>query len=186
MRAAGRGLVAIGMVVLLCGVCSATQIDVSVSFPNSGQVSGDYAWNPADAVLSLSEQMKGTGNGVVDLNAVTSEDPTFTVVKSVQNQTDFVWTSYQIELTNAGGTTFANTPSSIGFANVTRTDTLLTFDGASIAPGQTATFTFDINIPSGGSFAFGLNQTAVPEPATMALLMAGAGLAIARRKSRRA
>ena len=69
---------------------------------------------------------------------------------------------------------------------MSETSNLLVFGLPSpVADGETVSFTFQVNIPSTGPFDFSIRQSAVvPEPASVALILigAGTGLLLVRRK----
>ncbi len=132
-------------------------------------------------LLILDESCTAYGTDRVNMLGTTDEDPTFHVQKTIDNDTTFTWTSY--ELTLQGDATFLPTAFSSMFATVSYpTNQWIIFSApTAVAPGGSVTLDVDINVPTTGSFNFTMTQLAVPEPATLSLLALGAGI-IFRRK----
>ena len=181
-----RGLLGLAVVMLLASTSWGGIVTMTCVFPTDGSLDGSYAWDGQSYVLNLSETMGTAGMGTVGVSALTDEDPDFTINKSVNNSSSFDWDRYVITLTNPGGATFVSgSASSTAFPNIqiNATQTELLFTGGTVAQGQAVAFTFIINLPDAGSFNFGLNQQAVPEPATMSLLAGGILALIGRRRA---
>ena len=180
---AKRGLLGLAMVMLLGSTAWGGIVTMTCVFPTDGSLDGSYAWDDQTYILNLSETMGAAGIGAVGVSALTDEDPDFTINKSVNNSSSFIWDKYVITLTNPGSATFvSDSASSTVFQNVQMNgQTELVFTGGEVAIGQAVAFTFVVNLPDAGTFNFGLNQQAVPEPCTMALL-AGGILALVRRR----
>ena len=75
--------------------------------------------------------------------------------------------------------------SSLGWAPVQHTDAILKFQGGALAPGQSMTFQFNVDVPAGNlGFSSDFEVASVPEPSTWVLTM-GALLVGAGRMRRR-
>lgn len=131
--------------------------------------------------LDLDESCTGYGTDWVDMLGTTSEDPTFHVQKTIDNDTTFTWTSY--ELTLQGNATFLPGAFSDMFATVSYpTNQWIIFSApTAVEPGGSVTLDVDINVPTTGGFNFTMTQLAVPEPATLSLLALGAGILFRRK-----
>lgn len=185
---AKRGLLGLACVMLLGSTAFGGITTMTCVFPDTG-LQGSYVWDDQASTLSLTEVMNAAGSGSVGVLAEADTDPTFTVNKSVNNSTTFDWTSYVVTLTNPGGATFVSgTATSDVFTTAVMNAGLteITFTNGTVAQGGGVAFSFQINLPDAGSFNFGLNQQAIPEPATMALLVGGAVALLARRRRRTA
>jgi MYXO-CTERM domain-containing protein len=107
--------------------------------------------------------------------------------KRTRNRSGFVWTGFEIVLTNAGGAiTLLSTPTNSNFSTVnvagdgTNTVTI-TYSGGSVAQDSFTMFQVDFTIPSGPSWQYTQIQTPVPTPGALALVGLG-GLAAGRRR----
>jgi len=141
-----------------------------------------YSEGAAQGLLLLQESYRASGPDSVIVSGQTDSDPIFHVTKTVVNETDFVWTGYQLTLD--GSATFEPTASSDKFTVVQYPDeqTVLFGEPLPVPPGESVTFNVDINVLTVGPFEFTLTQLAIPEPASMVLLALGTGLLIRRRR----
>jgi hypothetical protein len=149
----------------------------------------EWAFDYSVPVLSMEEIIYSANPDEVLLSGETDEDPTFTVVKTIQNTSGITWTSYILSLSGGGGATFVEGSASAGGNKLQTANYLhaaaIEFTGANpVANGELLTLSFDINVPTTGLFNFSLTQEPVPEPATMGLLGLG-GLGLFGRRRRR-
>lgn len=135
-----------------------------------------------------------TSGGDVNLSAtgssgLESSGQEIYLSKRTRNRSGFVWTGFQIVLTNAGGNiTLIDPvdPTGSGFSTVNvvgdGTPTItITYSGGSVALNSFANFNVNFEIPAGPSWQYTHIQTPVPTPGSLALLGLG-GLAAARRR----
>lgn len=135
-----------------------------------------------------------TSGGDVDLSAtgtsgLESVGQEIYLSKRTRNRSGFVWTGFQIVLTNAGGNiTLIDPvdPTGSGFSTVNvvgdGTPTItITYSGGSVALNSFANFEVNFEIPSGPSWQYTHIQTPVPTPGALALLGVG-GLVAGRRR----
>ena len=184
-------------VAILASVANAGFIDGSITVELCGPESPhgpppwagppDFVWDklaekPGQGLAKLTELFGGPGVLGHVISGRTDSDPVMTVVKTVENDSGFDWTSYEIALPDDGGIKFVGTPTSDKMTLTSQSDYLLVFgEPDAVSVGETVTYTFDVLIPSTGPFSFTLTQEPVPEPATLGLLALG-GLALIRRK----
>ncbi len=143
----------------------------------------DVAWDhipdgTAKLVLSELFDIPGLNDSYdVQITGITNNDPILTITKNITNNTGLTWVGYNIDLNPSQAATFVGTPTSNKMTLTGQTATSLDFGLPSPVPsGQSVSFTFDVNIPSTGPFAFTLSQLpeVVPEPAAILLV----GLAV--------
>lgn len=120
-----------------------------------------------------------------------TSDPILEIYEDVLNESSVTWTAWKLELDPNATATFVttgiHTPTSDHFNSFTliNSKTLEFFAPNAVPVNDTVDLDFFINVPytagSGNqSFSFTLTQTAIPEPATLSLLVLG-GLAMLRR-----
>ena len=149
----------------------------------------DESGNAQSVLAELFDLPPGESLDVL-ISGVTDSDPVLTITKDILNGTGKAWVGYDITLDSFDTDTFVGVPSSGG----TSGGMTLGLQGAYnlnwttpnvVLPGQTVTFTFQVNVPDTGGFNFTLSQSPVliPEPASIVLVgLAVVMLAACRRK----
>jgi hypothetical protein len=144
-----------------------------------------YTFNTAGAVANFQEgPISALGvDPYVIVSGNTDGDPIFHVHETIQNASGATWGGWEVDL--GGSATFDVTAAPFSDKFLTYSlaggDQTLTFHAPqAVASGQSVSLDFDISVPTTGMFSFTLTQTAIPEPATLSLLVAG-GLALLRR-----
>lgn len=185
------------VVLLFAPFASASVIGWSAADDGDGALVMQAAWDGSTSMLNMSgAQYWYPGHVLGDFTTDTELDPTVWIIETVQNQTDFAWTDYHIDIT-------MNKPFSI-VGVVTPPD----WTWAITPPAQGATgylgtvdYYAGTPIPVGGSGSFGvvvsflgsvqfcLEQVPTGEsavvPAPAALLLGGIGLGCVRWMRRR-
>ncbi len=127
-----------------------------------------------------------------DFSTDTELDPTVRFLSAVQNETDFVWTQYLIEVAMSKPFSLANATGPAGWTPTLTQPTLqggqhigsiLYTGGAPIAIGDEATFGYKASFLGGISFT--QTMTPLPEPGTLLLLASGSVLMFLRRRRAR-
>lgn len=132
--------------------------------------------------LDIEEHYLGPDPFPIVVSGQTDADPIMSIIKDVENDSDFTWDGYSITLPDSGGITFTGTATSDRMTLASQTAYALEFaEPDAVADGEWVQFSFDILIPSTGPFSLTLTQEPIPEPATLALLAAG-GLALLRHR----
>jgi len=171
-------------VVLVCfslfaSVASAGFTSVYVSGATNG-VNPDYTWSiENDGWLGVDEVWDSTTGPGYGFNVwgTTDSDPILTITKDILNGSSFPWNGYSITLDPFDTDKFVGVPSSggtsggmtLGFQD----DYNLIWTTPNIVqPGETVSFTFQINVPDTGDFNFTLSQSpdVIPEPASITLV----------------
>lgn len=151
----------------------------------------DFLDDPAEAyhwwsydydqdIMLLGEQLPVLEDSIL-MAASTNDDPTFSIEKEILNDTGMDWDAYRVTLVTDGSAAFVGTPTYSPFSSHTASATELYFFDGTVADGEIVMLDFDINVSTIGDFSFTLTQTAIPEPASLSLLVLG-GLALLRRR----
>ena len=120
----------------------------------------------------------------------TTADPPLHIVKEVFNGTSMTWIGYKLDLDPGDPHTFelvSPAPFSDVFTLVSSGPYSLEFGLPSpLAPGETVTLDFVVNVDAVGGFSFTLTQMpiVIPEPSAFALALLGIGAATYRRRTR--
>ena len=103
-----------------------------------------------------------------------STDPVIHVVKTVTNNSTFVWTDYHVEITGSQGVYYdPNSATSDVFGTIVENGWQIDFYAPNSVPiGNDVTLEFDIVVPE-GEFTFDIDQTPTPEPVTLTVLGLG-------------
>lgn len=169
----------------------------------SGHGPPDFAWDlmpddsgNAKAVLTelFGDEMGGEYGVLV--SGVTDSDPILDITKDVKNTSSSAWIGYSIILDPLDTDTFVGIPTSGGTSGgmtlVNQTAYELDWGTPNaVQPGQTVTFSFQVNVPDTGDFNFSLTQLPtleeqnIPEPATISLVSLAALLlaAVVRKRA---
>jgi len=161
----------VGAVVLVSGAAQASLVGVScdVVCTDSG---GDAAVAQGSSLGAL-----------VELTINSEANSTFII--TTRNESSIIWTGYIVELDPTGAATFVEgTAGSTRFGTVEYPDvwTIEFWAPQEVPPGDVVTLQFDVSLPDTAPHTFSMTQTAIPEPATAALLGLGALALLARRK----
>jgi len=166
---------------LLAGSAHAGFTSVHVSGA-PGDPYPDYSWNAEeDGYLGVNEVWDSSVGSDYGLNVwgETDSDPVITITKDILNSTGSTWIGYSLTLDPLDTDTFVGVPSSGGTSGGMTLDfqddyNLLWTTPNEVLPGETVTFTFQINVPDTGAFNFSLGQSVlVPEPAACLLAICG-------------
>jgi hypothetical protein len=157
-------------------------------FPGSQNIhEWEFDYDTEAPTLTMDEIISSTSLDNVIMSGQTDVDPDFTVVKTIQNNSCYTWTSYILSLSGGAGATFVEGSASAGGNKLQTVNYLhaaaIEFTGANpVAPGQLLTLSFDINVPTCGLFNFTLTQEPIPEPATLGLLSLGSLMLFRKRR----
>ena len=133
--------------------------------------------------LDIEEHYLGPDPFPIVVSGQTDADPIMSIIKDVENDSDFTWTGYSITVPDGGDITFVGTPTSDRMTLVSQSAYALEFGAPdAVADGEWVQFSFDVLIPSTGPFTFTLTQEPIPEPATLGLLGLGGAVLILRRR----
>jgi len=158
------------------------------AFPGT-QNQHNWAFDYSGPTLTMNETIYSASADLVLMSGQTDSDPTFTVVKTIQNTSSIDWTAYILSLSGGGGATFVPCSASAGGNKLQNIQYIhpaaIKFSGLNpVKKGELLTLSFDINVPTTGLFNFSLTQEPIPEPATMALLGLGSLGLFCRRRAR--
>lgn len=142
----------------------------------------------------VGDQFWGPGHVGGTLTTDTAMDPTLRIRNAIDNETDFTWTSYTVnvslnrQFTITGAAIYDPLGGDIATTAPTETAGLwtgsVTYTGISIPYGTT--FEYGYVIAFSGALNYSLTQemVPVPEPGTVAMLAVGAAALIVHRKAR--
>lgn len=186
-------------VLLVVGSASADVIDAACYDDGDGAVTmGDWMWSwdggDYTAYMDVPE-VQHWGPAHIFTQFVTNgpgDDPFAWVTKVVENDTDFDWTGYFINVSAVQPFTIEDAASPAGWLNPIITPPVETDGvwkgvveyafggpGTEIAIGSTGTFGVEMSFQ--GTVTFCIDQIPVPEPTSLSLLALGA-LALLRRR----
>lgn len=172
---------------ILCGL-AATVLFLNVA--QAGTIEVFYCsqgyFNYKHARLSLIESFSELDPVTVTGGGVALSDTTFTIAKTIANDTGITWTGYELTLDPGGNATFVpDSASSTKFLTVNYPSArrIEFFEPVAVLPGQIVVLQFDVHVPGSDSFTFSLTQEPIPEPATVVLLGLGALVLLARRRA---
>ena len=157
-----------------------------------------YILNPPNAEAWMVEVW--IGSDPVDLMSTVFTDgidPDVSIIKTVNNETDFDWTDFHIELTpNEGEGDLFIYPESVSSDRFSDIEIVNNPDGSAVmwfftnfdagdTPvlfGETVTFEYTFNIPGDPEFGYRTVQIPTPEPTSLLMLLAGVALACRRNR----
>ena len=191
-----RILVIPALVLALASAAQASIIGWDAASDGDGVITCTSGWNAESGTLSIDgvqhrvSEQGDIGHILGSFTTDTELDPTVTMNNSVDNDMDFTWTAYHINILMNKTFTISNAAvSSPGnwTASVTQptwngtkyVGAIDYFGGTGIAVGQTLDFGYRISFL--GSIAYCQEMIPTPEPATLSLLALG-GLALLRRR----
>jgi len=154
-----------------------------------------YWTSPPNAAALLNETWTGRAPVTMDAGVETDGvDPDVAITKVLNNDTDFNWTDFHIQLTPAPGTgplvVYSDSVSSNRFSDVVVTNhgdgsanidffSNLQLGDTPVLIGESVTLEFTFNVP--GTVWFKMHQVPTPEPSSLMMLALG-GIALARRR----
>jgi len=172
-------------------VASASVINADCADDGDGAIlCHSFNWDSGLATLSVVEtQNWAPGHILPNFYTDTPEDPVVWLRKSVENDTGFTWTGYQINVSLAQGFSIPDAAGPTGWSwNITQ-PTLqgsvylgtidYTYGGAGTEILNTNWADFGVKLSFAGTSHFCVEQIPIPEPASMLLL--GLGVLVVRR-----
>jgi hypothetical protein len=180
---------------LLCVTLGARGSIISVTGAGDGNVNCTGITLLNDSATVNATQC-GSGQVVTNVTTNSIADPHLTVINAIDNDTDFTWTDYQVQVSMAVPFTLSGAANDIPgdwTATVTQAPT---FDGVSlyvgqldyavgtgtpVAIGDTLETRFVIGLSGSTTYQYTESMTPTPEPATLSLIAMG-GLAMLRRR----
>lgn len=116
----------------------------------------------------------------------TATDPLLWISETIVNDTTDAWYGYTLSASSLNGASFVNEAGTTGspFSLQSFSASELVFSGGTLAPGQSLSLSYYLNIPTTGSFSVTLNHAPalVPEPGAIGLLCLGAAALLIRRR----
>jgi hypothetical protein len=181
------------MVLCLCSAAGASIISASAHDDGSGAfVCTSTSWVKSTSTMYIDgNQYWYPGNVQSQYTTDTPEDPTVWVRNTVENDTDFAWTDFHIDITmskpftidSASGPTnwtFQITPpvQQVDLSYLGKID-YYRASGSAVAIGGTGDFDYQLSFA--GSISYNQQMIPTPEPGTVVLL-AGGVVALRRRR----
>lgn len=148
-----------------------------------------WAFEEEALTWNIDEKFDALGSASFSCGGATNEDPDILITKTIENGSDVAWTSFVVEIDPTGGASYvAGSAEVVGDHLNTITEQniggvdVITFEAPdSVLVGETLEISFKINIPANTIFTIDVEQTPVPEPASLSILSLGA-VFLARRK----
>jgi hypothetical protein len=166
----------------------ATVTGISYSPVGTGAISCPvYSWPGGTDVNIYGSQFSGPGSILFNVTTDSSGDPTLTLGNSINNDTGFAWTGYEVQVTM--GQTFNLSAASVTVppdwtvASVMQpgapvagiyTGDIIFSAGTPVQPDSALDFSYQLSFT--GSVQFTETLTPTPEPGTAGLLVGGAFL----------
>lgn len=190
-------LIGVGLC-LLSSFCRAGIIGVEYADDGDGAfVCDPYTWEGAPAeALSINvvgNQYGEVGHILGEITTDTPVDPTLTINNSIDNDLDFAWTAYIVNVYMSSDFAIANavvsTPNDWTVSVIDPTfngsdymGQIQYSSGTPVAIGGLLDFGYDIVFEGSTSFTFCQEMTAIPEPASLGLIaLVSGGLYFRRR-----
>jgi hypothetical protein len=157
-------------------------------------------WNAGTGVLSMAgDQYWGPGHMVGWVQTTGPTDPTLTLASDIENDTNFAWTAYIVNVYMSNTFTLSNfqviTPgdwSVVSVSPLTPTNGLGSYvvstlldTGAPIPVGNDIAFQYQLSFSGASNFHFTQEVIPVPEPETFALVALTGGLLVLGRRRHR-
>ena len=186
-------LIGVG-VCLLSSFCRAGIVSVSYDDDGDGAFSCEGSTWTGDPVAELSidvvgDQHAAEGHVIGEITTDTPNDPTLTIGNSIDNDLDFAWTAYNVNVYMSSFFTIENAVVSVpsdwtvsviqpaphtggnshgeDYAYMGQVQYLR---GTPVAIGESLDFGYDIVFEGFTSFKFCQEMTAIPEPASLGLI----------------
>lgn len=159
---------------------------ISYSSDGSGAINCPYYYWPGGTDVNVyGTQYSGPGNILFNVNTDSSGDPTLTLGNSINNDTSFAWTGYEVQVTMSQTFTLSaatiTAPPDWIVGSVMQpgapvagiyTGDIIFNAGTPIQPGGQIDFSYQLSFL--GSVQFTETLTPTPEPGTVSLLVGGA------------
>jgi hypothetical protein len=163
----------------------ATITDVTYAPDGTGAISCPiYYWPGTDNVNVYGTQYSAPGSIDFSVTTDTPTDPTLTLGNSIVNDTGFIWTGYEVQVTMAQTFTLSaasvTVPPDWTLGSITQpgapvagiyTGDIIFAAGTPIQPGSPLDFSYQLSFT--GSVQFTETLTPTPEPGTASLLIGG-------------
>jgi PEP-CTERM motif len=163
----------------------ATVTGVSYSSDNSAALNCPYYYWPGGNTVNISgTQYSGPGSILFNVTTDTQTDPTLTLGNSINNDTSFAWTGYEVQVTMSQTFTLSaatiTTPADWTVGSVLQpgapvagiyTGDIFFNAGTPIQPNGQIDFSYQLSF--NGSVQFTETLTPTPEPGTITLLAGG-------------